>query len=344
MRRMRSLVYIVWVLGFYFYSASSHATEVQSTVTLYSFQNLPTIKTDSDSLPYFTNESVTLSTQQIPAGSSIKLGALLNVENRDLSSVVILDKQQDPVANPQGTEAAVSTTLQMDYLKGDWASKLGMAFPLNSPMYSDREVSADLRRAFAFGTTWLGIDATAVERAGPLNYFVDRDLQVKARPRNSIGVESGVSWEQMYSEIWKSRLRLVTRSLSSERPRSYGFELTHVLAPHPRFFIRPQFSFYRELESQPLLNERGYFMALVSKIEVSFEPIYNLILSAGYALTVEREHDPRIFSREQVGSDQSSLSVTYKKSRSSLQLQATSLTSNRGHKTFGLQGGFEWQI
>lgn len=341
MRSLKTLAMAVLMLGL---SKKSSALTVKSDLTVFSFQSLPVQKTDGSTLPFYTNETLTVDASEIPVWGAIKLRASLGVERRDLRAISTLDKNQAVVPRASTSEQAVTTDLEASYLKGNWDAKIGIFFPLNSTLQSERGVSAGLRRGLYYQTTWLSLDSTFIEKRGPQDYFIDRDLRTKARPRSVNGVELGLSWEQIYSEFWKSKLRFVTRSLKEERPRSYGLELNQVLALSSRIFLSPQAAYYREFQSESLRNERGYFTAFSTKVELSVEPFYDWILSGSYGLTVEREYDPRVQTREQVGADQFALALLYQRPQLSFRFQAQTLRSNRGNKNYGVTGGFKWQI
>src|SRR5262249_34250107 len=111
-----------------------------------------------------------------------------------------------------------------------------------------------------------------------------------------------------------------------------------------RWYARVDLGGLRERRNQSLKDEHGFYSVYWAEGQLSFEPIYDFLLSAAYGVTIEKEDVPWQQLVNQVGSDNFSLRASYRGTRWNAALAATQTLTNTSYRSRGLQGEFSWEI
>ena len=77
---------------------------------------------------------------------------------------------------------------------------------------------------------------------------------------------------------------------------------------------------------------------------MSFEPVYDLLLSASYNLVIEKETDSRRSYVRQVGSDQLGARIKYAFQKFDVSVDGAYRLTNENVDEFSIGGAFTWNI
>ncbi len=267
----------------------------------------------------------TLAVQAV-ALDPVQFDAALTLKNHDYSSLALRDARQN--AATLAPESEWVATLAPTWESGSQRVAATWQGSLGSSAFAQQNFGLEIGQSFFNRSTRLEADARYADQRRPADFYVDDQFRVRERPRKVQTVELGLAAEQNWTDSLKSRLRLSTREKRWERPRSVGLELSQGFALGDHWFSQLHLGRYQELRGQALLNDRGYFDAWTAKAELSFEPAFDWLITAAYALGVEYEVDSRIGRDVRVGSDQYALAVAYQARRLRVGVNTAFLKTN----------------
>lgn len=176
----------------------------------------------------------------------------------------------------------------------------------------------------------------------PKTYFTDlRTAQRRVRPEQIQIQSSAISLDHVLTERIKIRT-LIDFNEKSDRPSSLGYQLGAALAIDSKNFLRSDFAYASENQMQALKDERGYFDLLSAEFTYSRYINYDWIISASYALVVEKENNPQALRHDRMASDLYSLRSTYDSGRWSAGVNLQQLLSNVEYQSASYGGHFSW--
>ena len=264
----------------------------------------------------------------------------------DYSSVLIQDAQgqSKPLSESSTTLVEWSSELSADLSLGTHLLSVTLGGTLSESPFTQSRASISYTRSFFNQTTAVSLSATYLNQAQPKSFYFDSNFRLLQRPLNIYGNELVLSADQVFTENWKGRWSLTTAERQNERPRNWGTSVVQAYALTDRLFSELRLNYATEGRSQTLLNERGYFDQWGFKTQLSYEPIYDLLLSVSYGQVIERESDPRDGTVLQVASDQYGIGVSYQFPTLLISLSTGYIESNTNIYNYTFNGGLTWRI
>jgi hypothetical protein len=278
-----------------------------------------------------SRETQTLGVENIAVGP-LTLQTSLGLSLIDQSKLELKNQRQEIVQSPNEKEwkGALSSMVQSGShaISGSWKGSL------NQVSRAQQTLGLEVSESFYQRSTVLGGELSYSDQHRPSDFYIDQNFKAHERPRKVQSLEVATFLEQVWTERWKSRVRISTLEKRWERPRAVGFELGNAYALSNHWFGQVKLSRFQELQSQELLDNRGRFDAWTGKAELSFEPHYDWLLTTSYALGVEHEVDPRILMDHQLGSDQFGLAVQTHFRKFRIGLNSTLIKTNTAASFF----------
>lgn len=261
------------------------------------------------------------------------------------------DYSKNTILNDQGVSENIRTDLtseyiadaQMDFTRGNNDISFGGFSFLSDSPYSQRGIRASYKYNLYGKTSILGVRLLYVDQERPLSYYFDDNLQLFAKSTEVFGHEYILFYEQVISKNYKAAVELLTSQKVKDRPANYGINLKQGYAFTSRLFSQLKLSYKAEDRGQRLHDDRGFFSAYGGEAILTAEPIYDLLISASYALNVEREKNSVSGMTTQVGSDQFGLGAQYALNRSiTLEFMGSYAVTNTDLTDYSVRGGFIW--
>lgn len=288
--------------------------------------------------------SVDLSTGSIYPKGQVRVG--LDSTNADYSRYLTTDRAgtSTPLSrNFQGTEynlrGGVDAYSKAGSVSVEGAKTMG---PTPFPgFFAKSNYSYDV---YGWGSRFSASYLRSIKKL-PASYFVDPDsLQPKLRPSTTIEKRAEVSWEQILSEIAKSRLNFYLSQKPASRPTLRGAEISLALALKEDQALVGKFGGSKETRNAPLFDDRGYFSAAWAQLEWRFQPSYrwNFAFQMGTILEMETARG-RIPYRK-VGTDSMGAEVRHVESRWEIGFHAVGSSANTGYKSLQSSGEFIWKL
>ncbi len=179
----------------------------------------------------------------------------------------------------------------------------------------------------------------------PEDYFIHpQTLATTERPRLIEIRDYKAGIEQVFGESARLRWNLEVRQRPQDRPTAYGSSLHGAYSPRERWYIHLGTQYLRENRAENLLDERGYFELTSSEARLLYEPTYNITLSAGYGLAVERETARGRFADQTVGTDSYLVALSYSRRRIQADLSYRFQESNTKFSGNQFSGALKWEI
>lgn len=238
----------------------------------------------------------------------------------------------------------ITGTQAFGWSHGIHTANMTWAGSLNQSPFSFQSATASYQMSFFEKATVLGVRATLLNQDNPEDFFIDRRFQNQSRPRLIHANEVVGTYDQILTDRWKMFVDLSTARRIEERPRNIGITLGHAYALSNRVSLQVKAARFEELRSDPLLNERGYFNLTSGEFAVGVEPIYDLLVTLSYGLTVEREYDPSTQAETQVATDQFGLGLRYTLRSYEIRIQGGLGATNTTYQTLNFSGGVVWRI
>lgn len=257
------------------------------------------------------------------------------ISNRDGTSTSLGDLFDAP-------EAAGSFNLT--YAKGIHQVSATYSQSVGETPFESHSQSLNYDLGFFAGTTTVGLQVAANQTEQPESYFINRDLSMEKRPEVLESFTTSLHWEQIWTDRYKTDLRGFTGSRYADRPRHFGAELRQGFAVSSAVTTRLDLGLIDETHSEALKNERGYFSLNWVEAQVSYEPIYDLILTVAAGVAVEKEEQPDGGRVSQVGTDTWGLMAKYDGRGWSADAGFRSSDSNTGYHAQTVQGNVTWEL
>jgi hypothetical protein len=178
----------------------------------------------------------------------------------------------------------------------------------------------------------------------PFNSYIDHQFQEQVRARKVIGQQLELGVEQILSEKNKIKLNTFLGEKKNERPPHWGVGGEYAHGLRDDLFAKAKMSYIKERKDQKLLDERGYFDYLRTGFSLTYEPVFDLLLSGSYSFLRERESDPRLDSAIQVGSDTFGLGVEALFNGWTMLIKGSYSLTNTDESTQYYVGGVRWQL
>ena len=233
----------------------------------------------------------------------------------------------------------------LDFSARGHQASLGHGRMLSASPYPFHAWNAGYSYGFFSGTTTLGGNFSSMRMGVPGTFYTDpRDFSARRRPESLTSQRMEIFGEQVLSETWKVLLRGFEGVRFEDRPKHLGAEMRLGHAFADRWFARLDLGSLREGRNQKLKDERGYFSLYWAEVEATFEPIYDLSLSAAFGTTVERESIPYKQITNQVASDNYGLRAAYRGNPWTLALAGALTRSNTDFRSRSLIAELSWEI
>jgi hypothetical protein len=152
-----------------------------------------------------------------------------------------------------------------------------------------------------------------------------------------------VSGEQVVNSRMRVKAQLELNQ-KTDRPTSAGVLLKSSIAISNRDFLRFDLARHEESRNESLQDERGYFNLNSAEMIYSRYLTYDLTLSAGYGLIVEKEDNPQNLRKDQMASDVYSLGLTYQGVEWTAGVNLQDLVSNLDYSASVYGGQFSWNF
>lgn len=242
---------------------------------------------------------------------------------------------------------AVETSIEggAEFNSGAHGANFSYGKTIGASPFPTSTLNAGYNYSFFAGSTVIGANYSWQNQGEPKSFFVDpRDFRIGQRPLTLTSQKIEFFAEQILSDRWKVFARAFQGARFEDRPRHYGAEIRNGYAIADRWHARLDTGYLAENRREQLKDEHGYYSVLWGEGQLSFEPIYDFLLTAAFGTTLEREDIPWMESIHQVGSDHYSLRATYSGARWSATLAASQTLSNTSFRARGIQGQFTWEI
>lgn len=268
----------------------------------------------------------------------------LNMVRPDYSNVTLLDINGNPTKLEPTSELEVSSDISLKFQQNERRAVIDFFAGLNSSPYRMLGGIFKYEQYFFSKATAVGGKISLYRQNQPLSYYIGNDLSTRYRPQTvPVHMLSGYI-NQVLTERLRVFLEASTSKRHNERPTNVGIELKSSYAITDRLFARLGFAGYRELRREPLLNERGYFHSIGGNAEFTAEPVYDLLCSFSYGITVEREENPATGERIQVGTDFFGIGISYDFGDIAMNFKGSYFITNSRTEGGSLSGGVTWTL
>jgi hypothetical protein len=279
--------------------------------------------------------------------SQLTLSGGVTLTQPDYSNYLLRDAlgQNRSLSASQVNLTEIVGVQSFEWSGGAHTTNLFWSGSLNQSPFSYQSGTASYQISLFEKATLIGVRATYLRQEQPADYFINnRTFQNQARPRVIHASEFVGTYEQLLTDRWKMYFDLSTAYRMEERPRNVGITLGQGYALTSHVTLQAKAARFMELRSDPLLNERGYFSLTSGELALTFEPIYDLLITTSYGLLVEREFEPSTGAETQVATDQFGLGVRYPIRNIELRLQGSLGLTNTTYQILNFAGGLTWKI
>lgn len=277
----------------------------------------------------------------------LDLGVGLNYTRTDYSKFFIRDAGTNIVPLTANNELVneLSMDLSMLYTHKAWEYTLSTSQPVDVKYFKQQLYQAGIHRGYYRKSTVLSLLYQHLDRSRPLTYFRDPESFVVKPQVTKIVTDTIVfNWEQLISSRAKMKNGLSYSKENEERPSNYSVFTKFAFSITPLLFYKVNYRYTKELTSDALKNDRGYFTNHLFSNEMSWEFIYDWTLSASYSLAREDEYDTRNLARRRTGIDQYGLSLDHVYSNTLLSLSLGKMESNTGIVSTQVTLGASWNF
>ena len=276
------------------------------------------------------------------AAIGLELAASLELAHPDYASSPLVDRGGHPSFLASKPETL--STLQGTYQRSTHLAALTTFTHLSPSPFATRGFSIRAGESFNSTATWVFLDFTYLTQDKPSDFYIDSEFRTVERPRLVHAQELSLAAEQLLTERWKARLRLLTSQRMEERPRNFGISLGQAYALDDRWFAKLEGNHVQESRADSLRDERGYLIASSIKGELTFEPAFDLLISAAYTIGIESEDRFSNSRNFQLGTDQYGLGISYPLKSVTLDAQTLYVESNTSAHALQISGGASWKL
>ncbi len=261
----------------------------------------------------------------------------------------ILIRQKTGVELPLGQltetkrEYSIQTSLT-GYLGSDLNWNLAGSADLNDHPYRRTEGNLSLSKSFNHGMTIMSTSLSHSQNRQPEQWYIDWKFKNQRRPLKLHTNQLQLSIEQLLSTRIKAGVDFKMGQRMEDRPPHFAIKIKsgyQILEP---WFVRLSHSYLRELRSENLKDERGYFNSQKTLISLTWEPIFDLLLTGQYGIMFEQEENPITQKVTKSGVDQVGWGIEYPFQNFQLATKGSWQISNEQQTYFELFGGITWQM
>ena len=295
-----------------------------------------------------SRQSMTLEYQGKRMGA-FQYSAVFNNELVDYSDYMVTDAAgiESSLESKLGDQktAEYFTEQSLEYSKYGHTATFSLFSSLDDGPFKRHGGKVKYVREFFRKTTLLGVEGTYFRQGQPENYFRD-SLSYQWR-RNSRWIDANsvkLFWQQVLSANSKVRLTALTGQREGERPRHWGGKLEYAQAFSDTLLGQVRLTHIAEDRSGQLMDNRGHFNLSGYELQLTYEPVFDFLVSISYGLTVEREYDYRDQNHYQMGIDSYGLGFSYLLSDTELTLLGSFSDSNTSADSLSLIGGVKWHL
>lgn len=343
MRTLKHSIYFLMVVMLGFYAVSIGSAHLFASTELRSVTQIgaSTLKTAEQ-----LNQTVGLKLSQLIPG--LDLDSSLQMQQLDLSRVELKNPKLVLTPLGQGNLQNYTGKINVDFARQGWILSGGLLHTLKSEYYFSKAISLSLAKLLNQQATMLKVSVQKNWNQKPVDYYLNSNFKVVSRPTQIQNSSVTLSAEQVLSERWKTCLQGTLFSATEERPQGYGILLQNAYALSSRLFLKWNLAYDTDAGVEEsglnLKDDRGYMRAGSSKLEFTYEPLMDLLLSVSYGLTIERELDPRFQTLLQTGADHYGFGVSYDFGKALMNLQGKIERTNDHQRYVSGVGGLTWRI
>lgn len=277
----------------------------------------------------------------------LDLGVGTTYTKTDYSKFFVRDSGTNiiPLTTDSSPVNEFSVDASMLYLHGTWGYILSTSQPVSKKYFKQQSYEIGLTRSYFRKSTIFNLLYQQSQLTRPITYFRDPETFVIKPQATKIKTDSiSFDWEQILSEKMKTKNGLSYSKETAERPSNYSVFTKWAISLSPTWFYKVNYKYTKELTSDQLKNDRGYFTNHFFNNELSWEFIYDWILSASYSLAREDEYDSRTLAKRRTGVDQYGISLDYTYSKALISLSVGHMESNTEIKSTQVTLGVSWNF
>lgn len=269
------------------------------------------------------------------AGKHLEIDAAITRSKNDYRTFILRDRF--------GNERSLATVFDkeelsfeagLNFSEGDHRLSVTRAQSFGPSPFGYSAVGVSYNYSLYNLSTRIGAEYSYTRQRQPESYFVDpRSYRTRGRPSSLTSQREELWIEQTLSEDMKFSFSGFRGRRFEDRPTHFGGELRSNYAATDSIFLRTNIGYLEEQEKEKLFTDRGYFSARWAEVELSYEPMLDLILSAGLGTVVEREDIYWGVNNTQVGTDTLALKGAYRHGRWAGSLSANFSHSNTSYRS-----------
>lgn len=274
------------------------------------------------------------------------LGVGINAYRTEYGKFYVRNRNGDlvPLTSDSKMTTESSTNAYASLEKKQMRLTLNTNQPINQEYFKFQSYGASFQKYFFKKSTIFSLDYTKFQMHRPATYYRSPlDLQFYSAPTSINSEIFSLSWEQIISEKIKTINGLTYFKANEERPSYQGIFTKWAFGLTPTLFAKFHYAYNKEDTSAALKTDRGYFDNQLGSLEVSWEFIFDWVISLSYSLVKEDEEDPRTNAKRRTGVDQYGVSLDYHFSPSTqINVRASKLETNTGIKSQQIGIGATW--
>lgn len=328
--------------------ASAAPGQIQTSVSSSSTTGSTAVDATSATGPKVSNISSTVGFRSpgLLDHSTVATVSITNAKN-DYTQTTLADKNNQTYILGN-TFDKMETTGEggLEFKTGGHTLSGSISSNLSTSPYAYKAYGLNYNYGFFSGATVVGGGYSWSQQKQPVSFHIDpRDLQFRQRP-NQITAQRTELWvEQILSDRWKMQVKAFEGIRLEDRPSHFGGELRQSYAIADRLFSRLDFGAIRESKSDILKDERGRYSIYWGEAQLSYEVIYDFLLTASFGSTLEKETiEWNNGVVNQVGTDTYGLKAGYTGSNFTISIGGQTSRSNTTYRSDSISGDITWQI
>jgi len=189
------------------------------------------------------------------------------------------------------------------------------------------------------------LNLTRSDYSAPLSYFdAPETFQTLPRPTRLLEDRLTVAWEQVLTEMLKSRIETFVADHPQNQPSVVGGEAALAFALDGKSALIGKLGSAHQLQNTQIFDDRGYLDATWMQIEYRLEPAFRWALSAGAGTVYETESARGRFPYQRIGTDTLSIGARTREKMFEIGITALGAFSNTGYQSIQVGGDLLWQI
>ena len=278
---------------------------------------------------------------------SLSFYGTVNTQKNDYSKTMVILQPTSSATSPLNFNSPeTSGELGTEYKFGQNTANVsyGQMLTTQDP-FAYRSASLGFNHSFFSQTTTVGSNLYWMKQNQPFTYYTSqRFIDNRLRPSQLTAERAELWLEQVLTESWKTQVRALGGQRIEDRPFHYGVEWRNSYTVSDRIFTRVDIGAIKERHNRELMDDSGYYSDYWVEGQVTYEVIYDLLLTGSLGTSVEREEVPWKSVTNQVGLDSYGLKLSYKGKRWTAGVSGNMSFSNTNYKTNSFVGTFTWNI